>query len=166
MANVKQLKHLEHLEDELLNYGTVGCEAIVGHFREVYNLLGTKSPVDGNPGGFVQTKWDGAPSVICGVDPMTGIFFVGTKSVFNKTNPKLCASEQGIDELYAEEKPGLAIKLKSALKHFSKLGIDGVIQGDLMWTEGDLKPEVVLGEKNLVFKPNTITYGIPIVGFN
>ncbi len=162
MANVKQLKHLEHLEDELLNYGTVGCEAIVGHFREVYNLLGTKNPVDGNPGGFVQTKWDGAPSVICGVDPMTGIFFVGTKSVFNKTNPKLCASEQGIDELYAEEKPGLAIKLKSALKHFSKLGIDGVIQGDLMWTEGDLKPEVVGGEKNLVFKPNTITYGIPI----
>ena len=86
MANVKQLKHLEHLEDELLNYGTVGCEAIVGHFREVYNLLGTKNPVDGNPGGFVQTKWDGAPSIICGVDPMTGIFFVGIA----KTTVRTC----------------------------------------------------------------------------
>lgn len=162
MANVKQLKHLEHLEDELLNYGVSGCEAIVGHFREIYNLLGDKDSRDGHVGGFVQTKWDGAPSVICGTDPVTGIFFVGTKSVFNKVNPKPCASAQGIDELYADDKPGLAIKLKSALEHFSKLGIDGVIQGDLMWTEGDLKPETIRGERNLVFKPNTITYGIPV----
>ncbi len=27
MANVKQLKHLEHLEDEMLNYGVEGCKA-------------------------------------------------------------------------------------------------------------------------------------------
>ena len=31
-----------------------------------------------------------------------------------------------------------------------------------MWTEGDLKPETIRGERNLIFKPNTITYGIPI----
>ena len=118
MANVKQLKHLEHLEDELLNYGVAGCEAIVGHFHEIYGLLGDKDSRDGHPGGFVQTKWDGAPSVICGTDPVTGIFFVGTKSVFNKVNPKACASAQGIDELYPDQ-PGLNIKLKSALEHFN-----------------------------------------------
>ena len=27
MANVTQLKHLEHIEDEMLNYGVVGCMA-------------------------------------------------------------------------------------------------------------------------------------------
>ena len=27
MANVTQLKHLEHLEDEMLNYGVEGCKA-------------------------------------------------------------------------------------------------------------------------------------------
>ncbi len=161
MANIKQLKHLEHLEDELLNYGTKGCEAIVGHFVEIFSLLGDKNPTDGQPGGFVQTKWDGAPSVVCGTDPITGIFFVGTKSVFNKKDPKLCASEQGIDELY-DDKPGLATKLKYSLRYFKQLGIKGVIQGDLLWTEGDLKPETIDGERNYIFRPNTITYGIPI----
>ena len=40
--------------------------------------------------GFkMQTKWDGAPSVVCGKHPYTGRFFVGTKSVFNITEPKL-----------------------------------------------------------------------------
>ena len=27
MANVTQLKHLEHLEDEMLNYGVEGCKS-------------------------------------------------------------------------------------------------------------------------------------------
>ena len=27
MANITQLKHLEHLEDEMLNYGVEGCKA-------------------------------------------------------------------------------------------------------------------------------------------
>ena len=33
-------------------------------------------------------KWDGAPAVICGINPENDKFFVGTKSVFNKT-PKI-----------------------------------------------------------------------------
>ena len=114
MANVKQLKHLEHLEDELLNHGVEGCKMIVEHFLEVKGLLGCA----GSDVGYMQTKWDGAPSVVCGTDPITGIFFVGTKSVFNKRDPKPCASDRGIDELYADEKPGLAVKLKFCLKHF------------------------------------------------
>ena len=40
MANIKQLKHLEHLEDELLNHGVEGCKMIVEHFLEVKGLLG------------------------------------------------------------------------------------------------------------------------------
>ena len=153
MANIKQLKHLEHLEDELLNHGVEGCKMIVEHFLEVKGLLGCA----GSDVGYLQTKWDGAPSVVCGTDPITGIFFVGTKSVFNKVNPKPCASARGIDELYADEKPGLAVKLKACLKYFKNLGISGVIQGDLLWTEGDLKTETIDKERILTFKPNTLS---------
>ena len=83
MANIKQLKHLEHLEDEMLNYGVEGCDAAVSFLKELRKMLGQQEST-----GFMQTKWDGAPSVVCGVDPLSGVFFVGTKSVFAK-NAKL-----------------------------------------------------------------------------
>ena len=152
MANVVKLKHLEHLEDEILNYGSAGCFAIVGFLTELKNMIGKKST-----GGFLQTKWDGAPSVVCGTDPMTGTFFVGTKSVFNKKDPKICYTKDDIDNLYEGE---LNKKLKDCLQYFSKLGITGVIQGDLLFTD-DKKTRRVDGEELIVFRPNTITYGIP-----
>lgn len=152
MANIVKLKHLEHLEDEVLNYGSEGCYAIVRFLTELKNMIGKKST-----GGFLQTKWDGAPSVVCGIDPMTGGFFVGTKSVFNKKDPKICYSESDIDGMYEGE---LNKKLKDCLNYFSKLGITGVIQGDLLFTD-DKKTKRVDGEELVVFRPNTITYGIP-----
>ena len=42
MANVAQLKHLEHLEDEMLNYGTEGCHASVRFMQELLKMLGKK----------------------------------------------------------------------------------------------------------------------------
>ena len=153
MSNIKQLKHLEHLEDEMLNYGTEGCMAAVSFLKELRKMLGHQDSQ-----GFMQTKWDGAPSVICGVHPEHGYFFVGTKSVFNKTEPKICASEAKIDMLYSGD---LAEKLKFSLKYFSQLGIKGVVQGDLLFTS-DLKTETVNGERLYTFRPNTITYGIPV----
>ena len=66
MANVKQLKHLEHLEDEMLNYGVEGCKAAVSFLKELRKMLGCD-----NSTGFMQTKWDGAPSVVCGTDPVS-----------------------------------------------------------------------------------------------
>tara|TARA_B100001996_G_scaffold380160_1_gene367126 strand:+ start:2031 stop:3242 length:1212 start_codon:yes stop_codon:yes gene_type:complete len=155
MSNVVQLKHLEHIEDEMLNYGVDGCWAAVRFMQELCKMLGKEGS-----SGYMQTKWDGAPSVVCGVDPASGMFFVGNKSVFNKDNPKLCFSDRDIDIYYAD-KPGLAEKLSMSLKYFSRLGIKGVIQGDLMFTEGDKKHEVVDGESLITFRANTITYGIP-----
>ena len=152
MSNIKQLKHLEHLEDEMLNYGVEGCKAAVSFLKELRKMLGHQESQ-----GFMQTKWDGAPSVICGTHPEHGYFFVGTKSVFNKTEPKICASEAKIDMLYSGD---LAEKLKFSLKYFSQLGIKGVVQGDLLFTT-DLKTETVNGERLYTFRPNTITYGIP-----
>jgi len=153
MANIKQLKHLEHLEDEMLNYGVEGCMAAVSFLKELRKMLGRQENA-----GFMQTKWDGAPSVVCGVDPITEAFFVGTKSVFNKTEPKLCFTEEIIDEYYQGD---LAEKLKYALKYFIDLNIDGVIQGDLLFTT-DIRKETVNGEQLYTFRPNTITYGIPV----
>ena len=40
MANVTQLKHLEHLEDEMLNYGVEGCKAAVNFLQELRRMLG------------------------------------------------------------------------------------------------------------------------------
>ena len=153
MSNIKQLKHLEHLEDEMLNYGVEGCKAAVSFLKELKKMLGHQES-----GGFMQTKWDGAPSVICGTDPQTGMFFVGTKSVFAKTNPKLCYSEEQIDGWYEGD---LAEKLKFSLRYFSTLGIEGVVQGDLLFTS-DIKRERIDGEDLYTFRPNTITYGIPV----
>lgn len=154
MANITQLKHLEHLEDEMLNYGTSGCEAAISFLKELRKMLGHQEST-----GFMQTKWDGAPSIICGTDPVVGIFFVGTKSVFNKTEPKICYSEIDVDDMYSGD---LAEKLKFSLRYFSKLNIKGVIQGDLLFTDSTLNTETIDGEKLYTFRPNTITYGIPV----
>jgi hypothetical protein len=154
MANVKHLKHLEHLEDEMLNYGVDGCMAAVSFLEELLAMLGKKSKSD----GFMQTKWDGAPSIICGKNPQNGMFFVGTKSVFAKT-PKACYSDIDVDMYYEGD---LAEKLKFSLAYFSKLNIPGIVQGDLLYTSSTLDTETVDGEKLYTFRPNTITYGIPI----
>lgn len=153
MSNIKQLKHLEHLEDEMLNYGVEGCNAAISFLKELRKMLGHQDST-----GFMQTKWDGAPSVICGIDPNTGMFFVGTKSVFNKTDPKMCYSEEQIDGWYQGD---LAEKLKFSLRYFSLLGINGVVQGDLLFTS-DIRRETINGEQLYTFRPNTITYGIPV----
>ncbi len=154
MANVTQLKHLEHLEDEMLNYGVDGCKAAVSFLKELRNMLGHQES-----SGFMQTKWDGAPAVICGEHPVTGRFFVGTKSVFNKTEPKICWTERTVDRHYTGD---LAEKLKFALRYFKELDIKGVVQGDLMFTDSTIKKETINGETLYTFKPNTITYGIPV----
>lgn len=154
MANVTQLKHLEHIEDEMLNYGVDGCWAAVSAMKEMLRMLGKKPST-----GYMQTKWDGAPAVICGQHPYTGRFFVGTKSVFNKENPKICFFDEDVDAFYEGD---LADKLKASLKYFQQLGISGVVQGDLMFTAKDKKFETIEGEELITFRPNTITYGSPV----
>jgi len=137
----------------MLNYGVDGCKAAVSFLKELRKMLGNQES-----SGFMQTKWDGAPSIICGTNPMNGLFFVGTKSVFAKTNPKLCYTHEDVDAFYEGD---LAVKLKTSLDYFSGLGIDGVVQGDLLYTESDLKTESINGERLYTFRPNTITYAIP-----
>jgi hypothetical protein len=106
----------------------------------------------------LTTKWDGAPAVFCGINPDNGKFFVGTKGVFN-ANPKLNYTDQDIDNNHSSE--GLNSKLKVALRYLPKLGIKGVLQGDMMFAKGDIAEKNIDGENYITFQPNTIVYAVP-----
>jgi len=146
--------HLEHLEDQVLNRGVDGAREAINFLRSLRDMLSghTEKPIN------VTTKFDGAPAVVCGLNPETGKFFVGTKGVFNK-NAKLNYTEHDIDQNHPSE--GLNQKLKACLRYLPKLGIKGILQGDLMFTKGDVKSEAIEGEKYVTFTPNTLTYAIP-----
>ena len=150
-------KHLEHLEDDILNNGSDGGKTSIAFLKSLGSML---SQGDKKRDMKVTTKWDGAPAVICGIRPETGSFFVGNKSVFNKEFAKVCSSPEGVDRHYPES--GLTPILKSCLKNISKLGIKGVIQGDLLFTEGTKSVSTIGGKRCVTFTPNTITYAIPL----
>ena len=100
-----KITHLDHLEDNILNDGSQGGKEAVAFLRSLGDMLD-----QGASEARVTVKWDGAPAIICGVNPDNGRFFVGTKSVFNKVSPKISYSENDVDNLYP---PGqLAEKLK------------------------------------------------------
>jgi hypothetical protein len=146
--------HLEHLEDNVLNNGVSGAREAINFLRSLRNMLAGHSDVKVN----VTTKWDGSPAIFAGINPENGKFFVGTKSVFNK-NAKLNYTDEDIDENHEAE--GLNNKLKIALAYLPKLGIKGILQGDMMFTKDDLKPQTIDGEEYITFQPNTIVYAVP-----
>jgi len=145
--------HLEHLEDNILNDGSQGGKEAVAFLRSLGDMLD-----QGASEARVTVKWDGAPAIICGVNPDNGRFFVGTKSVFNKVSPKISYSENDVDSLYP---PGqLAEKLKDAYKYLSTLSIPNVVQGDLLFTD-DKYEATIGGDTCVAFQPNTIVYAVP-----
>lgn len=148
--------HLEHLEDLIFNRGYAGAQSALDYVESIRKLLS-----DGTSATKLTVKWDGCPAIICGIDPADGRFFVGTKAVFSKSNPRRCKSTDDIRLFYSEH-PGLVIKLESALRNLPKLNISGVLQGDLMFTEGDVTTVSVNNEDCYVFTPNTITYTVPV----
>ena len=145
--------HLEHLEDEILNYGVDGGRAAINFLRSLRDMLAGNARSSIN----MTVKWDGAPAIFAGIDPEDGKFFVAKKSVFN-VNPKLYKSAQEIDD---DLSGTLNAKFKVALAEFSKLGIKGVLQGDLMFTD-DVDTDTIDGTKYLTFQPNTIVYAVPV----
>ena len=145
--------HLEHLEDNILNGGSQGGKEAVAFLRSLGDML-----EQGGADTRVTVKWDGAPAVICGTNPENGRFFVGTKSVFNKTDPKIIYSEEDVERMYA---PGqLAEKLKASYKYLSTLSIPEVVQGDLLFTDDKYEANIG-GDTCIAFQPNTIVYAVP-----
>ena len=145
--------HLEHLEDEILNYGVDGGRAAINFLRSLRDMMAgsTRSSVN------MTVKWDGAPAIFAGIDPADGQFFVAKKSVFN-VSPKLYKSNAEID---ADLSGTLNAKFKVALAELSKLGITGVLQGDLMFTD-DVERQNIDGVEYYTFQPNTIVYAAAV----
>jgi len=145
--------HLEHIEDEILNFGVDGGRAAINFVQSLRDLLAGASRSSVN----MTVKWDGAPAIFAGIDPEDGKFFVAKKSVFNK-EPKLYKSNAEID---ADLSGTLNAKFKVSLAELSKLGIKGVLQGDLMFTD-DVSTETIDGVSYYTFQPNTIVYAVPV----
>ena len=144
--------HMTHIEDKVLYGGVKGTREAINALRELRNMLAGQ-------GGSAKlsTKWDGAPAIFAGIDPRDGEFFVAKKGIFNK-NPKVYKTASEID---ADTSGDLASKLKDALKYLPELGITGVIQGDFLYSQKDLKAKSINGVKYVTFHPNTIIYAVP-----
>jgi hypothetical protein len=145
--------HLTHLEDLVFEGSGRAVEA-VSFLEEIAKMLSGNSKSKTN----ATVKWDGAPAVFCGINPDNGKFFVGSKSIFNKT-PKI---NYTVSDIRKNHPSGLGDKLVAALKYLKKLPIKGVLQGDMMFGPGDLNTTKIDGEQHYTFKPNTITYAVPV----
>ena len=143
--------HMTHIEDKVLYGGVNGTREAIFALRELRDMLG------GEHDGNVSVKWDGAPAVFAGIDPNDGRFFVAKKGIFNKS-PKVYKNDADID---ADTSGDLSTKLKLALQYLPELGIKGVIQGDLLYTQADLKKTKIKGKDYITFHPNTIVYAVP-----
>ena len=150
--------HLEHLEDDIINNGFDGGKNAIAFLESLKDMLAGNSKGKLN----VTTKWDGAPAIVCGPSPENGKFFVGTKSVFNKT-PKV---NYTIQDIRNNHDGAVANILRECLEYLSCIGMKEILQGDLMFTssgkktttykDGSGKSEVMIS-----FQPNTIIYMVP-----
>jgi Family of unknown function (DUF6267) len=146
--------HLEHIEDIILTGGHAGGQAVVDYFQGILQTLqgSADQPIN------VSVKWDGAPAVVCGINPENGRWFVGTKGVFAKT-PKLNYTKEDIARNHGTD--DLGQKLLKCLVHLKKLNIQGIVQGDFMFDRNTLSRQSINGQNYITFKPNTITYAVP-----
>ena len=148
--------HLEHLEDEILNFGIAGGRSSIQFLQALRDMFkgGSGSKLN------VSVKWDGAPAVIAGPHPETGKFFVATKSLFRKRKADTAYYHTNAD-IRADKSGELASKLQVALAEFSKLGMREILQGDLMFTN-DVSTMDIDGESYYTFQPNTILYAVAV----
>ena len=146
--------HMTHIEELMFLGGIDGTRKAINFLRDLRDMLNVHSTCSVD----ITVKWDGAPAIFAGIDPADGKFFVAKKGLFAKT-PKMYKTRADINKELSGE---LAKKFSIALTHFSKLGIKGVIQGDLMYTKGDIKIETYDGAKYYTFQLNTIVYAIPV----
>jgi len=146
--------HLEHVEDDIINRGSKGGQNAINFLKSIRNMLAGTSGKKVN----MSVKWDGAPAIVCGINPENGKFFVGTKAVFNVT-PKINYTTGDIRRNHSGE---LANKLAIALRELAKLKISGILQGDFLFSKSDLKTAKIDGDNMITFTPNTITYAVPV----
>ena len=121
-----QNKHLEHPED-----------CVISGDLNVLNWF--------TANGNISAKIDGAPAIVWGTNPSNNLFFVGTKSVFNKKVIKINETHDDIDCNHSGVVADILHHCFDCLPSF-----DGIVQGDFIGFGGDD-----------TFCPNTITYIFP-----
>ena len=118
--------HLEHPEDSVLN----GDLSVLNWFTS---------------NGNISAKIDGAPAIVWGTNPSNNLFFVGTKSVFNKKLIKINHNHGDIDRNHQGEVADILHKCLDNLPITSN-----IYQGDFIGSGG-----------TDCFNPNTIRYYFP-----
>jgi hypothetical protein len=158
-AAAEKDRHLTHIEDAVLEGGVAGTRNAIQFLIALRDMFADDGVTlsEARGGLILRTKFDGAPAIYAGINPENGKFFVGSKSIFAK-NAKLNYTEA---DVRANHSGGLADKLSQALKYLPALGIKGIIHGDFMFSQSDLKSETIDGKKYVVFRPNTIAYAVP-----
>jgi len=121
-----QNKHLEHPED-----------CVISGDLNVLNWF--------TANGNISAKIDGSPAIVWGTNPATNLFFVGTKSVFNKKLIKINHSHADIDN---NHKGQVATILHHCLDNLPRSVT--IYQGDFIGFGGSDN-----------YNPNTIRYFFP-----
>ena len=122
--------HIEHPEDMILE----------GNL-EVFDALYSTA--------HISQKIDGAPSIVYGIHPNNGRFFVGTKSVFNKVKNMVCYTVEDINEKYDKRTHASLIEVLTACLLYLPRNNE-IIQADF----------IGFGGSN-IYRPNTLTYSFP-----
>jgi len=172
-------KGIEHLEDYVFREGTAGVNkalAIVAAFNKDSKTA--------------SVKWDGKPAVVFGRKPETGEFVLTDDSGFGAvgydglfTSTRAIANNLSQRDANAAAKGNLANRVATLLPTYQTVwplleaatprNFRGYVKGDLMYwtrtdqplpaTEQEIEPGVVYQSAGLVvFRPNTVTYRIPV----
>jgi hypothetical protein len=172
-------KGIEHLEDYVFREGTAGVNkalAIVAAFQQNSKTA--------------SVKWDGKPAVVFGRKPDTGEFVLTDDSGFGAvgydglfTSTQAIANNLSQRDANAAAKGNLANRVQTLLPTYQTVwplleeatpkNFRGYVKGDLMYwgstnqplpaTEQEIVPGVVYQSAGLlVFRPNTVTYRIPV----
>ena len=172
-------KGIEHLEDYVFREGTAGVNkalAIVAAFQQNSKTA--------------SVKWDGKPAVVFGRKPETGEFVLTDDSGFGAvgydglfTSTRAIANNLSQRDANAAAKGNLANRVQTLLPTYQTVwplleeatpeNFRGYVKGDLMYwgstdqplpaTEQEIVPGVVYQSAGLlVFRPNTVTYRIPV----
>lgn len=150
MSTSTIVTHFPHLED-LPFFG----ESLTDTTGQTVEILRNLICAD-DPAQFITLKWDGSPSLVMGKDPKTNRPFVATKSIFNKV-PKINFCDEDIN-LFHRKNPALCEILKVALEICQQSPPSHIIQGDVLFTQDDLREFIYDGCAYLGFKTNTIQY--------
>lgn len=148
--------HLSHLEDLVFEEGFLGAS------KAIQTLRNLSRAIDGTEESrhSLTVKWDGSPSIVAGINPENGRFFVGTKSALNLT-PLVAYDSYDLAILYSGQPKLLAI-LQTCLRCLPKLNMKGIYQGDLMFSyPSDLRIEKIDGLDHVIMQPNIVAYAIP-----